>query len=104
MYIEVLFHVNFQDALDMALPASQLASRIPDPYIHMWAASLLRGEKSHVKCMLLPYFLPLTTDFFVKFEKLYIVKPVLSGHGIKQTPSITQTVAKVPKLISFFLL
>lgn len=31
-----------QDALDMALPASQLASRIPDPYIHMWAASLLR--------------------------------------------------------------
>ena len=43
----------------MALPASQLASRIPDPYIHMWAASLLRGEKSHVKCcMLLPYFLP----------------------------------------------
>ena len=44
MYIEVLFHVNFQDALDMALPASQLASRIPDPYIHMWAASLLRGE------------------------------------------------------------
>lgn len=43
----------------MALPASQLASRIPDPYIHMWAASLLRGEKSHLKCcMLLPYFPP----------------------------------------------
>lgn len=59
MYIKVLFHVNFQDSLDMALPASQLASRIPDPYIHMWAASLLRGEKSHVKCcMLLPYFPP----------------------------------------------
>ncbi|XP_020610699.1 MAU2 chromatid cohesion factor homolog [Orbicella faveolata] len=31
-----------QEALDMALPANQLASRIPDSYIHMWAASLLR--------------------------------------------------------------
>jgi len=28
----------------MALPANQLAGRIPDSYIHMWAASLLRGE------------------------------------------------------------
>lgn len=28
----------------MALPASQLAGRIPDSYIHMWAASLLRGR------------------------------------------------------------
>lgn len=34
----------FQEALDMALPASQLAGRIPDSYIHMWAASLLRGK------------------------------------------------------------
>lgn len=31
-----------QEALDMALPANQLAGRIPDSYIHMWAASLLR--------------------------------------------------------------
>lgn len=31
-----------QEALDMAMPAAQLASRIPDSYIHMWAASLLR--------------------------------------------------------------
>ncbi|XP_074614133.1 MAU2 chromatid cohesion factor homolog isoform X2 [Acropora palmata] len=31
-----------QEALDMALPASQLAGCIPDSYIHMWAASLLR--------------------------------------------------------------
>ena len=32
------------------------------------------------------------------------VKPVLSGHRIKQTPSIKQTVAEVPKSISFYLL
>lgn len=31
-----------QEALDMALPANQLAGRIPDSYINMWAASLLR--------------------------------------------------------------
>jgi len=31
-----------QEALDMVLPANQLASRIPDSYIHMWAASLLK--------------------------------------------------------------
>ena len=30
----------------MALPANQLAGRIPDSYIHMWAASLLRGEQT----------------------------------------------------------
>lgn len=30
----------------MALPANQLAGRIPDSYIHMWAASLLRGERT----------------------------------------------------------
>lgn len=28
----------------MALPANQLAGRIPDSYINMWAASLLRGQ------------------------------------------------------------
>ena len=31
---------------------------------------------------------------------LNTVKPVLSGHGIKRTPSIKRTVAKVPKFIS----
>ena len=30
----------------------------------------------------------------------YTVKPVLSGHRIKRTPSIKRTVAKVPKFIS----
>lgn len=40
-YVVIKF---FQEALDMALPASQLAGRIPDSYIHMWAASLLRGK------------------------------------------------------------
>ena len=30
----------------------------------------------------------------------YTVKPVLSGHRIKRTPSIKRTVAKVPKYIS----
>jgi len=33
----------------MALPANQLAGRIPDSYIHMWAASLLRGEQTSLK-------------------------------------------------------
>lgn len=33
----------------MALPANQLAGRIPDSYIHMWAASLLRGERTSLK-------------------------------------------------------
>lgn len=33
----------------MALPANQLAGRIPDSYIHMWAASLLRGEGTSLK-------------------------------------------------------
>ena len=32
--------------------------------------------------------------------KTYIVKPVLSGHRIKRTPSIKRTVAEVPKFIS----
>lgn len=43
-----MFHLLFllQEALDMALPANQLAGRIPDSYIHMWAASLLRGQKT----------------------------------------------------------
>ena len=31
---------------------------------------------------------------------LNTVKPVLSGHRIKRTPSIKRTVAKVPKFIS----
>ena len=31
----------------------------------------------------------------------YTVKPVLSGHRIKWTPSIKRTVAEVPKFISF---
>ena len=30
----------------------------------------------------------------------YTVKPVLSGHRIKRTPSIKRTVAEVPKFIS----
>ena len=33
----------------MALPANQLAGRIPDSYIHMWAASLLRGKGTSLK-------------------------------------------------------
>ena len=33
-------------------------------------------------------------------SRITTVKPVLSGHCIKQTPSIKQTVAKVPKFIS----
>lgn len=33
----------------MALPANQLAARIPDSYIHMWAASLLRGKGASLK-------------------------------------------------------
>ena len=32
--------------------------------------------------------------------KVLTVKPVLSGHRIKQTPSIKRTVAEVPKFIS----
>ena len=31
---------------------------------------------------------------------LITVKPVLSGHRIKRTPSIKRTVAEVPKFIS----
>ena len=31
--------------------------------------------------------------------KVLTVKPVLSGHRIKQTPSIKRTVAEVPKFI-----
>ena len=34
------------------------------------------------------------------FNNPPILKPVLSGHRIKQTPSIKQTVAKVPKFMS----
>lgn len=65
----------------MALPASQLASRIPDPYIHMWAASLLRGEKSHVKCcMLLPYFPP---QLICTFVKDHVLCKHVSGENIK---------------------
>ena len=33
-------------------------------------------------------------------QKKNTVKPVLSGHRIKRTPSIKQTVAEVPKFIS----
>ena len=35
---------------------------------------------------------------------VYTVKPVLSGHRIKRTPSIKRTVAEVPKFISLFTL
>ena len=38
-------------------------------------------------------------DFDV-FQILNTVKPVLSGHRIKRTPSIKRTVAEVPKFIS----
>ena len=33
-------------------------------------------------------------------QDLYTVKPVLSGHRIKRTPSIKRTVTEVPKFIS----
>ena len=32
------------------------------------------------------------------------MKPVLSGHRIKRTPSIKRTVAEVPKFVSLFTL
>ena len=36
----------------------------------------------------------------VKWNEINTVKPVLSGHRIKRTPSIKRTVAEVPKFIS----
>ena len=55
MFTCTCFFFFLQEALDMALPANQLAGRIPDSYIHMWAASLLRGKETkihlqHLKC------------------------------------------------------
>ena len=38
--------------------------------------------------------------FILEFLFLVTVKPVLSGHRIKQTPSIKWTVAEVPNFIS----
>ena len=38
--------------------------------------------------------------FIVLDILLNTVKPVLSGHRIKRTPSIKRTVAEVPKFIS----
>ena len=42
--LEKDFMFTPQEALDMVLPATQLAGRIPDTYIQLWAASLLRGK------------------------------------------------------------
>ena len=42
--------------------------------------------------------------FIVLDILLNTVKPVLSGHRIKRTPSIKRTVAEVPKFVSLFTL
>ena len=39
-------------------------------------------------------------SLMLSLKVLYTLKAVLSGHRIKRTPSIKQTVAEVPKSIS----
>ena len=39
-------------------------------------------------------------DIWQNFYFYHTVKPVLSGHRIKRTPSIKRTVAEVPKFTS----
>ena len=35
---------NSQEALNMVTPAMQLASKIPDVHVQLWASALLKGE------------------------------------------------------------
>ena len=45
IYICIFF--KFQEALEMVKPGMQLADKMPDAYIQLWAASLLRGKVQH---------------------------------------------------------
>ena len=57
-----------------------------------------------MRCTLLGIVLDLPKhvlrDVDCRGKHLHAVKPVLSGHRIKRTPSIKRTVVKVPKFIS----
>ena len=40
-----LFYLFFeQESMNMVLPAMQLAGKIPDVHVQLWASALLRGE------------------------------------------------------------
>ena len=57
-----------------------------------------------MRCTLLGIVLDLPKhvlrDVDYRGKHLHAVKPVLSGHRIKRTPSIKRTVVEVPKFIS----
>lgn len=41
-------HLQNQEALNMVNPAMQLATKIPDIHIQLWASAVLKGELSVV--------------------------------------------------------
>ena len=36
--------ITFQEALSMVMPAMQLAAKVPDVYLQLWSASLVKGS------------------------------------------------------------
>jgi hypothetical protein len=38
-----LLYAYVQEALNMVMPAMQLASKIPDVHVQLWASALLKG-------------------------------------------------------------
>ena len=38
---------RLQESMNMVLPAMQLAGKIPDMYVQLWASALLRGKSMY---------------------------------------------------------
>jgi len=51
IYYSVYFSC-FQEAVNMVMPAMQLASKIPDVHVQLWASALLKGSCKKFLCVL----------------------------------------------------
>ena len=55
---------NSRESMNMVTPAMQLASKIPDAHVQLWASSILKGKK--MTSAILSFKPALTSAFVVK--------------------------------------